>query len=92
MNKLYNFMLVLALLILFSSSALANEVEGKIESINKDSQSFVVNGAEFIVTPSTRYDDGLKNFSDLKKEERVEVDYVVNDGKNYVNKVEREYN
>ena len=44
---------------LFSVSALANDVEGQIESINPEDQSFVVQGIRFYATELTDYDDGL---------------------------------
>ena len=70
-------------LVLFSASVLAdNEVEGRIESVKKSNQSFVMQGTEFFVTPSTKYEDGLKGFDDLKPGLKVEVEYQHRDGKN----------
>ena len=65
-------------LVLFSSAILAAELEGKIESINKGNQSFVVRGTEFIVTSSTEYEN-LKGFDDLRQGLNVEVEYLLRD-------------
>lgn len=75
---------------LLSSAALANDVEGKIESINKDDQSFVVQGITFFVNESTDYDDGLKSFDDLQVGQLVEVDFDYRDGKHHATEVELE--
>ncbi|MBL8527693.1 MAG: DUF1344 domain-containing protein [Burkholderiales bacterium] len=76
-------------LVLFSGPAFAgDDVKGQIESVNKGNQSFVVNGTEFFVTPSTEFEDGLKGFDDLKPGLRVEVDYHQRDGKRFAKEVE----
>jgi hypothetical protein len=70
-------------LVLLSSPVLADELEGRIESIKKSNQSFVVQGTEFFVTPSTKFEDGLKGFDDLKQGLKVEVEFQSRDGKHY---------
>ena len=75
-------------LVLFSNVALAEDLEGRIESINRSSRSFVVQGIEFFVTPSTDYDDGLRGFDDLREGQKVEIDFQYRDGKHYVTEVE----
>ncbi len=75
-------------LVLFSNVALAEDLEGRIESIDRSSRSFVVQGIEFFVTPSTDYDDGLRGFDDLREGQKVEVDFQYRDGKHYVTEVE----
>lgn len=83
--------LLAGLSLVFSAAAFAdNEVKGQIESIKKGSQSFVVGGTEFFVTPATKYEDGLKGFEDLRQGLRVEVDYHQRDGKHYATEVELE--
>jgi hypothetical protein len=77
-------------LVLFSGITLAEDLEGRIESINKGSQSFVVQGIEFFVTPSTDYDDGLTGFDDLREGQKVEVDFQYRDGKHYATEIELE--
>lgn len=75
-------------LVLFSSLAIANDIEGKIESVSKDKQSFVVQGIEFFVNDSTDYDDGLNEFSDLEKGQTVEVDFEYRDEKHVAEEIE----
>lgn len=64
------------------------DIEGTIQSIDQQSRSFVVNGETFLTDDRTDYDDELKSFSDLKTGQRVEVDYVVRDGKRYAKEIE----
>lgn len=73
---------------LFSSHALANDLEGRIESINQSEPSFIVQGIKFFATQSTDYDDGLKEFADLREEQKVEVDFEYRDGKHYAVEIE----
>lgn len=73
---------------LLANAALANDIEGQIESINKEEQSFVVQGITFYANQSTDYDDGLKEFSDLQVGQKVEVDFDYRDGKHQVSEVE----
>lgn len=75
---------------LFSASALANDVEGQIESINPEDQSFVVQGIRFYATELTDYDDGLEAFADLEVGQLVEVDFKYRDGKHYATEIELE--
>lgn len=77
-----------ASLMLASGFAMADDLEGNVESINAGAQSFTVQGIEFFVTPSTKYDEGLTSFGDIKTGQKVEVDYVYRDEKHYVTEVE----
>ena len=90
MKNCFRVLLAGFLLILFSNPVFADDMEGRIESINKSNQSFVVQGIEFYATPSTDYDDGLKSFDDLREGQKVEVDFQYRDGKHYVTEVELE--
>lgn len=65
-----------------------HDVEGRIESINQQARSFVVNGMTIHTTRDTDYDDDLNNFSDLKVGQRVEVDYFMRDGKRVAEEIE----
>lgn len=71
-----------------SGAALAEDIEGLIESINTSSQSFIVQGIEFFVTPSTDYDGGLEGFGSLAVGQKVEVDFDYRDDRHYVIEVE----
>lgn len=75
-------------LLMLSTSAVANDLEGDIEEINEDNQSFVVQGIEFFVTETTDYDDGLRSFADLMVGQRVEVDFQYREGSHYATEVE----
>jgi len=75
----------------FSVPALADDdqdLEGQIESINQQAQSFVVNGKTIHTDDRTDYDDELNQFSDLKVGQRVEVDYVMRDGNMVAEEIE----
>lgn len=76
--------------VLYSSPALADDVEGHIESINQSEQSFVVHGIKFFVTQTTDYDNGLKELADLRKGQKVEVDFEYRDGKHFATEIELE--
>ncbi|MFA7664507.1 MAG: DUF5666 domain-containing protein [Burkholderiaceae bacterium] len=81
----------LAMALAFSASAWADDdrdIEGLIESIDQQARSFVVEGKTFFADDRTDYDDDLKRFSDLKVGQRVEVDYVVRNGKRYAKEIE----
>lgn len=88
MKKHLNALLASFCLVLGSGPALADDVEGRIESINPGEQSFVVQGIRFFVTKSTDYDDGLKQFADLKEGQKVEVDFEYRDGKHFATEIE----
>lgn len=90
MHSTLKALLAASTLALASAVALAEDIEGLIESINPSSQSFVVQGIEFFVTPSTDYDDGLKGFGSLAVGQKVEVDFDYRDGRHYVIEVELE--
>lgn len=81
----------IALALSVSSAAWADDdhdTEGRIESINQQARSFVVNGKTFHADDRTDYDDDLRSFRDLKVGQRVEVDYVVRDGRHYAKEIE----
>lgn len=64
------------------------DVEGTIQSIDAQARSFVIGDNTYWTDKRTDYDDDLESFADLKTGQRVEVDYVVRDGKRYVKEVE----
>ena len=90
MKKHLSALLASLCLALGSSPALADDIEGRIESINQSEQSFVVQGIRFFATESTDYDDGLHRFSDLKEGQRVEVDFEYRDGRHFATEIELE--
>lgn len=81
----------LAMVLSFSPIAWADDdrdVEGRIESIDTQTRSFVVKGEIYYADDRTDYDDDLNRFSDLKVGQRVEVDYVMRDGRRYAKEIE----
>ncbi len=76
--------------VLLSSAALADDIEGQVESINKGNQTFVVQGITFYTNESTDYDDGLKGFGSLQVGQKVEVDFDYRDGRHYATEIELE--
>lgn len=77
-----------SLLFLLSGVVLADDLEGRIETISKESQSLVVQGITFYVTETTDYDDGLRTFDDLHPGQKVEVDFQYREGRHYVTEIE----
>ena len=76
-------------LLLFPGVARADDdIEWRIQSVNRAEQSFVVKGIKVFVTPSTEYDDGLRRFSDLRVDQKVEVGFYYHDGKHYAEEIE----
>ncbi|MCS4308047.1 serine protease inhibitor ecotin [Rheinheimera pacifica] len=73
-----------------SISAQADDIEGKIEAINAEAQSFVVQGITFFTETTTDYDDGLKTFADLKVGQNVEVDFEYRDKRHIATEIELE--
>lgn len=73
-----------------SISAQADDIEGKIEAINAEAQSFVVQGITFFTETTTDYDDGLKTFADLKVGQNVEVDFEYRDKRHIAIEIELE--
>lgn len=66
----------------------ANEVEGKIETLDSDAQTLTVQGIEFNVDEQTSYNDGLTQFEDLEVGQRVEVDFDYTDNRHIATEIE----
>lgn len=65
-----------------------NDTEGRIESIDRQSRSFVVNGMRIHADRHTDYDDDLHHFSDLRVGQKVEVDYANRNGRRLATEIE----
>ncbi|MFZ7126704.1 MAG: DUF5666 domain-containing protein [Desulfobacterales bacterium] len=78
------------LLALASHPVLADDLEGRVDSVNSSNRSFTLQGIEFFVTPSTDYDDGLESFDDLNAGQKIEVDFEYRNGKHIAVEIERE--
>lgn len=65
-----------------------DDIEGRIEAVDPQTRSFVIDGKVFFADERTDYDDDLNRFSDLRVGQRVEVDYVVRNGDRYAREIE----
>ena len=70
--------------------AMANDLEGPIESVDASKRSFVVQGITFFTNETTDYDAGLRRFEDLKAGQNVEVDFVYREKRHIATEVELE--
>jgi hypothetical protein len=80
--------LIVAVFMLLPGLAVADDLEGRIESVDQVSQSLVVNGIIIYATSSTEYDDGLRSFNDLHLGQKVEIDFKKHDGVYYATEIE----
>lgn len=80
----------LSILLVVTMPAYANDIEGIIESIDTEEETFVLQGITFETGATTFYDDGLKEFSDLHEGIRVEVDFQYQDGRHVATQIELE--
>lgn len=90
MNHLVRWTVAAAAATLLPSAALADDLEGRVEAIDRGARSLVVQGIEFRTMPDTDYDDGLDGFEDLAVGQEVEVDFEYRDGRHFVDEIERE--
>lgn len=81
-------LLAAATLLLFSATALANDIEGVIEAVDAENRTLTVQGITFHATDTTDYDDGLRRFEDLREGQRVEVDFQHIDGRHIATEIE----
>ncbi|MDN3517235.1 DUF5666 domain-containing protein [Aquisalimonas lutea] len=77
-------------LLAWSLPVAADDLEGRIESVDGGQESFVVQGIRFFVTAETDFDDGLRQFGDLRADQRVEVDFEYREGRHYAEEIELE--
>ncbi len=73
----------------FGSTVLADDLEGTITAIDRGKATFVVQGITFHTDSRTDYDDGLRSFKDLQTGDRVEVDFIFQDGRHLATEIER---
>lgn len=71
-----------------ASQALADDVEGQIESLDAANQTVKVQGFEFAVNQDTDFDDDVEKFEDLKVGQEVEVDFEYREGKHVALEIE----
>lgn len=82
--------LVSALMLTFAVSASANDVEGKIESVDREARTLTVQGIVFHTDDDTDYDDGLSSFDDLEEGQKVEIDFEYDGERHLAKEIELE--
>lgn len=80
----------LAVLLALPMAASADDLEGRVETVDSEAKTFTVQGITFQTSPDTDYDDGLKRFEDLQQDQSVEVDFRYRDGQHHATEVELE--
>ncbi len=81
------FMLAAALT-LGVGAAHAEDIKGRIQSIDLAAKAFVVNSETIYVTDKTDYENDYKRFEDLRQGHYVEVDINRKDGRLYADDIE----
>jgi len=69
-------------------AAHAEDLKGRIQSIDLAAKAFVVNSETIYVTDKTDYENDYKRFEDLRQGHYVEVDVNRKDGRLYADDVE----
>ncbi|MGE0351411.1 DUF5666 domain-containing protein [Hydrogenophaga sp.] len=82
-----NFLLA-ASLALGVGAAQADDLKGRIQSIDLSAKAFVVNSETVYVTDKTDYENDYKRFEDLRQGHYVEVDIDRKDGRLYADDIE----
>ncbi len=79
--------LLVSFLFLTGKPALGENIEGRLESVNRQEQSFVVGGVRFFAGPWTFYEGGLEGFADLREGQEVELDFEYRDGRYHAGEI-----
>ena len=66
----------------------AEDLKGRIQSIDLAAKAFVVNSETIYVTDRTDYENDYKRFEDLRQGHYVEVDVDRKDGRLYADDIE----
>ncbi|MBL0919912.1 MAG: hypothetical protein IBJ14_14510 [Hydrogenophaga sp.] len=80
--------LVASALALGVGAAHADDLKGRIQSIDLSAKAFVINGETIYVTDKTDYENDYKRFEDLREGHYVEVDIDRKDGRLYADDIE----
>ena len=80
--------LLAAALTLGVGAAHAEDLKGRIQSIDMTAKTFTVNSEVIYVTAKTDYENDYKRFEDLRQGHYVEVDINRKDGRLYADDVE----
>lgn len=81
--------LAAAALVFMASAAIADEISGAVENLDKTANTFVVDGKPFALSADA---SGDVTIDDLKDGDQVKIEYVQNQGSepNNVMKIEKE--
>lgn len=66
----------------------AEDMKGRIQSIDKSARSFTIASEVIYVTDKTDYENDYKRFEDLREGHYVEVDIERRDGRLYADDIE----
>lgn len=69
-------------------AAHAEDMKGRIQSIDKSARSFTIASEVIYVTDKTDYENDYKRFEDLREGHYVEVDIDRRDGRLYADDIE----
>lgn len=69
-------------------AAHAEDLKGRIQSIDHAARSFTINSEVVYVTDKTDYENDYKRFEDLREGHYVEVDIKRRDGRLYADDIE----
>lgn len=80
--------LLTAALTLGVGAAHAEDIKGRVQSVDLSAKAFVVNGETIYVTDKTDYENDYKRFEDLREGHYIEVDIDRRDGRLYADDIE----
>lgn len=81
-----------AALTLGAGAVHAEDIKGRIQSIDLTARAFVINSETIYVTDKTDYENDYKRFEDLRQGHYVEVDIDRKDGRLYADDIEYKAN
>lgn len=81
---------VFVMALLGAAAVHADDIEGVIEWVDPDARTLSVQGITFYTTSDTDYDDGLRQFGDLRVGQKVEVDFEYRNGRHIAEEIELE--
>lgn len=83
-------LLAVPVLALFSGAVFAGSgVEGSVESVDQEDQSFVVEGIQMKADETTEYENGLESFQDIEEGQDLDVEFEYRDGEHFATGVEK---
>lgn len=85
-------LLLAAALTLGVGAVHAEDIKGRIQSIDLAARAFMVNSETIYVTDKTDYENDYKRFEDLRQGHYVEVDIDRKDGRLYADDIEYKAN